>query len=60
MKGAPNRENAIKFLQLLLSPAGTASLTQNGPEPISPAQVSPADFRKLPEPLRPLVKATGK
>jgi molybdate/tungstate transport system substrate-binding protein len=60
MKDAPNRENAIKFLQLLLSPAGTASLNQNGPEPISPAQVSPADFRKLPEPLRPLVKATGK
>ena len=24
MKDAPNKENAIKFLQLLLSPAGTA------------------------------------
>ena len=57
MKDAPNRENAIKFLQLLLSVAGTASLKENGPEPISPAQVSAADFRKLPEPLRKLVKA---
>jgi len=57
LKDAPNRGNAIKFLQLLLSPAGKASLNDNGPAPISPALVSPADFRKLPESLRPLVKA---
>jgi molybdate/tungstate transport system substrate-binding protein len=57
MKDAPNKENAIKFLQLLLSPTGTASLTENGPAPISPAIVSPADLRKLPESLRSLVKA---
>jgi molybdate/tungstate transport system substrate-binding protein len=56
MKDGPNRENAIKFLQLLLGPAGAASLKENGPAPISPAQVSPGDFRKLPESLRPLVK----
>jgi molybdate/tungstate transport system substrate-binding protein len=55
MKDAPNRANAIKFLQLLLSPTGKASLDENGPAPISPAHVSPADFRKLPESLRPLV-----
>jgi molybdate/tungstate transport system substrate-binding protein len=60
LKGAPNRENAIKFLQLLLSPAGTALLNDNGPAPISPALVSPADFRKLPESLQPLVGTMGK
>jgi molybdate/tungstate transport system substrate-binding protein len=56
LKDAPNRENAIRFLQLLLSPAGTAMLKDNGPAPVSPAVVSPADFRRLPELLRPLVK----
>jgi molybdate/tungstate transport system substrate-binding protein len=60
MKDAPNKENAIKFLQLLLSPAGTASLEKNGPAPISPAMVSEADFRKLPDALRPLVKKAAR
>ncbi len=60
LKDAPNRENAVKFLQLLLSPAGTAMLKDNGPAPISPALVSRKDFRKLPESLRPLVKTTDK
>jgi molybdate/tungstate transport system substrate-binding protein len=60
LKDAPHRENAIKFLQLLLSPAGTASLNQNGPAPIIPALVSPADYRNLPESLRPLVKTKAK
>ena len=60
MKDAPNKANAIKFLQLLLSPRGKASLDENGPSPISPAHVSPADFRKLPESLRPLVKTERK
>jgi molybdate/tungstate transport system substrate-binding protein len=59
LKDAPNRENAIKFLQLLLGPAGTASLNDNGPAPITPALVSPADFHKLPESLRSLVKTTA-
>jgi molybdate/tungstate transport system substrate-binding protein len=58
MKTAPNRDNAIKFLQLLLSGTGTAMLTDHGPTPISPALVSPADFRNLPESLRPLVRMT--
>ena len=57
---APNRENAVRFLQMLLSPTGTAMLRANGPAPISPALVSPADFRKLPESLRPLVKTMGR
>jgi len=57
LKDAPNNENAIKFLQLLLGPAGKEALDDNGPAPVSPALVSPADFRKLPEPLRSLVNA---
>ncbi len=60
LKDAPNRESAVKFLQLLLGPTGTAMLKDNGPAPISPALVSPGDFRKLPESLRPLVKTTDK
>jgi len=60
LKDAPNRENAIKFLQLLLSPAGKASLIDDGPAPISPPLVSPADFRNLPESLRSLVLAESK
>lgn len=55
MKNAPNRENAVKFLELLLGPAGRAALDENGPTPISPAYVSPEDFHNLPKPLRPLV-----
>jgi molybdate/tungstate transport system substrate-binding protein len=55
MNGAPNKENAIKFLQLLLSPAGTESLNEHGPSPVAPAVVSHADLRNLPEPLRSLV-----
>ena len=53
LKDAPNRENAVKFLQLLLSPTGAAMLKDNGPAPIEPAFVSSADYRKLPESLRP-------
>jgi molybdate/tungstate transport system substrate-binding protein len=56
LKDAPNRENAIKFLQLLLSPTGTTMLKDYGPAPLVPALVSSADFRRLPGSLRPLVK----
>jgi hypothetical protein len=57
---APNKENAVKFLQMLLGPAGTAFLNEKGPEPISPALVTSADSHKLPESLRPLVKTMVK
>lgn len=57
LKDAPNRENAIKFLQLLLGPAGQAALKDNGPDPISPALVNSKDFRELPPILRSLVRA---
>lgn len=56
LRDAPDRDNGIKFLQMLLGPAGTAALKEHGPVPISPAQVTPEDFRKLPAPLRSLVK----
>ncbi len=55
MKDAPNKDNAIQFLKMLLSPVGTALLKENGPEPISPALVSPADLRRIPESLRSVV-----
>jgi molybdate/tungstate transport system substrate-binding protein len=57
MSNAPNKQNAIKFLDLLLSPTGTAALKENGPDPISPALVSATDLRTLPESLRSLVKS---
>jgi hypothetical protein len=60
MKEAPNKENAVKVMQMLFSHAGTASLNENVPAPISPALVSPVDFHKLRESLRPLVKVMGK
>ncbi|HEY6343421.1 MAG TPA: extracellular solute-binding protein [Bryobacteraceae bacterium] len=58
LKDAPHKQNAIKFLELLLSPAGTAALKEYGPDPISPAFVSPSDLAKLPESLRRVVKTT--
>jgi molybdate/tungstate transport system substrate-binding protein len=60
MKGAPNKENAIKFLQLLLGPSGKKALTDNGPAPVFPAIVSSKDFRELPAVLRSLVRTENK
>jgi molybdate/tungstate transport system substrate-binding protein len=58
LKNAPNQENAIRFLEFLLSPAGTSALKANGPAPISPALVRKKDFNQLPPSLRALVKVT--
>jgi molybdate/tungstate transport system substrate-binding protein len=55
LKEAPNKQNAIKFLQLLLSSEGTSALKKNGPDPLFPAIVSSEDFRNVPETLRRLV-----
>jgi molybdate/tungstate transport system substrate-binding protein len=55
LKDAPNKENALKFLQLLLGPTGTQLLKENGPDPISPALVSASDFGKVPQSLRPFL-----
>jgi len=54
-KGAPNQQNAIKFLQLLFSSQGIAIQQVDGPAPISPPLVSHEDFERLPHPLRSLV-----
>jgi ABC-type Fe3+ transport system substrate-binding protein len=56
MKDAPNKDNAIRFLELLLGAEGTRSLKDNGPDPLTPAQVTPADLSKLPPSLRALLK----
>jgi molybdate/tungstate transport system substrate-binding protein len=58
LKDAPHKQNAIKFLELLLSPAGTAALKEYGPGPISPAFVNPSDVAKLPESLWAWVRTT--
>ena len=60
LKDAPNKNNAVRFLQLLLGPSGVAALTENGPAPISPALVSAESFARLPRSLQPLVRKTGK
>lgn len=59
LNDAPNKRNAIKFLELLLSPAGKAALAENGPDPLSPALVNSTDLPNLPESLRGLLKTTG-
>lgn len=56
MKHAPNAADAVRFLGLLLGPAGTAALKESGPAPLAPALVSKGDFARLPQELRPLVK----
>jgi molybdate/tungstate transport system substrate-binding protein len=58
MKHAPNPADAIRFLELLLGPTGTAMLAENGPTPIAPALVGEGDLGRLPRELRPLVKTT--
>ena len=60
LKAAPNKENAIKFLQMLLGPTGTELLRENGPDPIVPAVVGASDFGKVPPALRPFVSKIGK
>jgi molybdate/tungstate transport system substrate-binding protein len=60
MKDAPHKENAVKFLQLLLGPAGVKALRENGPDPLTPAVVLATDLPKVPAPLRSLMKASGK
>lgn len=58
LNSAPNRDNAIRFLQLLFAPGamGQASLHKVGPAPISPPIVSADDWTHLPAELQALVK----
>ena len=57
LNSAPNRENAIKFLELLLAPGdvGQAMLEKVGPAPVSPALVSADDMEQVPAELRRLL-----
>ena len=55
LKSAANRDNALKFLQLLFGLQGVALQTAAGPTPISPPIVNARDFEPLPSLLRPLV-----
>ena len=56
LNDAPNKANAIKFLQLLFSSEGVAIQQATGPEPIVPPVVSHGDYRDLPAALRLLVR----
>jgi len=47
-----NRENAVAFVASLLSVAGSAALTTNGPAPLRPARVTRQDYDRLPQALR--------
>ena len=57
MKAAPNRENALAFLELLFSSQGAAILSAVGPAPLSPPIVSKQDFALLPAALKALVQS---
>ena len=60
LKSAPNADNAVKFLQLLLGPQGVAIQRSVGPEPVSPPTVPDAsEHHKLPAELRSLVKVAN-
>ncbi len=56
LRTAPNKDNAVKFLQFLLGPVGQAALTKYGPAPISPPLVSHRDYKNIPNSLRSLVQ----
>lgn len=57
MNAAPNRDNALAFLQLLFSSQGAALLNAAGPAAINPPLASKQDFGRLPASLKALVKA---
>ena len=56
LNDAPNGNNGIQFLEFLLGQVGKDALLANGPTPISPAVVSPRDYRRLPPSLQALVR----
>ncbi|HTP28916.1 MAG TPA: substrate-binding domain-containing protein [Anaeromyxobacteraceae bacterium] len=55
LRDAPNRDNAIKFLQLLLGGTGQTAFEASGPAPFIPAVVSRRDYKNLPLQLQTLV-----
>jgi hypothetical protein len=58
MNSAPNRESAITFVQMLLTPEGPgqASLRKVGPDPIEPI-VSQDDWAQVPSELQTIIKS---
>jgi len=64
LKTAPDADNAIKFLQFMLTPDPNnnnqtplnTALNTYGPAPITPPVVRPQDFGHLPKELRPFVQ----
>lgn len=52
IKGSKNRENAMKFVEFVLSPEGRAVMARNGQPPIAPAQA----FGEVPKALKGLVR----
>jgi molybdate/tungstate transport system substrate-binding protein len=57
MNAAPNRENALAFLQLLFSRQSVAIMNDVGPTAISPPIVSKQDFLQLPASLKAIVQS---
>ncbi len=51
-KTSANIDDAVAFVNLLLGPIGTASLTANGPAPISPATIRRGDAARVPKALK--------
>jgi molybdate/tungstate transport system substrate-binding protein len=52
---AANKEDALAFVQLLLSLEGQEAMRKAGLQPLAPALVAPDDLPSVPESLRPLV-----
>lgn len=60
LNSSKNPANAIAFLQFLLTPGKGVALEQTtGPEPMVPAVVSKDDYARVPDTLRPLLKASS-
>jgi ABC-type molybdate transport system substrate-binding protein len=57
LNNSANQKNAMAFVSLLLGPVGTAAFNAHGPSPITPAQVSAADYARVPKSMQSLVTA---
>ncbi len=56
LRAAPNRDNALRFLQTLFSQEGVAIQAATGPTPITPPRVSREDYERLPSALKSIVR----
>ena len=55
LKNAPHPALAVRFLEYLFSSEGMALQTADGPTPLNRPLVTPPDYPRLPEALKPLV-----